>query len=174
MVSGVDLDSDQLVALASHPNIVAAKLTCGQVGKQIRTTALFGPQHMAVFGGSIDYLVPSLTLGASGCVVGMGNVFPKTVSRLYDFWVAGRTEEAIALQEQVAMAEWACKKSLNCTKYGAWYYIGKQLGLSEHGFTMRKPYLPLNDNMRKYALETLGKLEETEKSMPGREGMTKP
>lgn len=128
---------------------------------------------MAVFGGSVDYLIPSLALGASGCVVGMGNVFPKTVSRLYDYYIEGRLEEATALQEKVARAEWACKKSLNCTKYGAWYYIGKGLGLEEGGFTMRKPYLPLNEGMKKYALEVLGELEEIEKSMAGREGITK-
>lgn len=127
---------------------------------------------MAVYGGSVDYLVPSLVSGASGCVVGMGNVFPKSVSRLYDYWKAGRIEEATALQEKIAEAEWACKKSLNNTKYGAWYYIGRQLGLeNENMFVMRKPYLPLSDANKKKALETLGILEEIEKKMEGREGI---
>ncbi|RTE69531.1 hypothetical protein BHE90_016092 [Fusarium euwallaceae] len=172
VVSGVDVDSDQICALASHPNIVAAKLTCGQVGKAIRVTSRYGPKHMAVYAGSVDYLVPSLVGGASGCVVGMGNVFPKTVSRLYDYWKAGRIEEATALQEKIAAAEWACKKSLNNTKYGAWYYIGQHLGLEdENMFMMRKPYLPLSEAAKKGALEMLGALEQIEKSMEGREGI---
>lgn len=127
---------------------------------------------MAVFGGSADYLVPGLTLGSSGCVVGMGNIFPKSTARLFDFYKAGKIEEATALQEKVALAEWACKKSLNCTKYAAWYHIGRHIGLeNERMFTMRKPYPPLSDAMKKWALETLSVLEETEKNMPGREAI---
>lgn len=38
--------------------------------------ARYDPQHMAVYSGSADYLRPDLTGGVSGCVVGMGNVFP--------------------------------------------------------------------------------------------------
>lgn len=135
-------------------------------------TAKYGPEHMAVFGGSADYLIPGLTLGSSGCVVGMGNIFPKSVSRLYDLYKAGKVEEATALQEKVALAEWACKKSLNCTKYAAWYHIGRHIGLeNERMFIMRKPYAPLGDGMKKWALETLSILEETEKTMPGREAI---
>ncbi|CAH0027392.1 unnamed protein product [Clonostachys rhizophaga] len=174
VVSGVDLDSDIICALASHPNIVAAKLTCGQVGKAIRVTSQYGPQHMAVYAGSADYLVPSLVGGASGCVVGMGNVFPKTVSRLYDYYKAGRLDEAVALQEKISVAEAACKKSLNSTKWGAWYYILRNLGVeSDAGFAMRKPYFPPAEEQKKSALAAFSILEETEKSMQGREGIFK-
>lgn len=127
---------------------------------------------MAVYGGSVDYLLPSLFSGASGCVVGMGNVFPKSVSRLYDYWKAGRIEEATQLQEKIAEAEWACKKSLNNTKYGAWWFIGRGLGLeSEDGFVMRRPYARLSAEAKRKAIETLGVLEEIEKKMEGREGI---
>lgn len=173
MTSGVDIDSDQIIALSSHPNIVATKLTCANVGKAIRVTAKYGPEHMALFGGSADYLIPGMSLGSSGCVVGMGNVFPKSVSRLYDLYKAGKVEEAVALQELVATAEWACKKGIGCTKYAAWHHIGRQIGLdNERTFHMRRPYAPLSDALKKWTLETLSVLEETEKKMPGREGIS--
>ena len=70
VTSGVDLDSDQLAALASHPNIVATKLTCGNVGKLTRLTSKFEPAHFGVFGGSSDYLLPTLHAGGNGCVTG--------------------------------------------------------------------------------------------------------
>ncbi|GKT44657.1 putative 4-hydroxy-2-oxoglutarate aldolase, mitochondrial [Colletotrichum spaethianum] len=60
VTSGVDLDSDQLSALASHHNIVAVKLTCGNVGKVIRLTSKFTHEQFGVFGGSSDYLLPTL------------------------------------------------------------------------------------------------------------------
>jgi 4-hydroxy-2-oxoglutarate aldolase len=37
--AGTDLDSDLLIELATHPNVVGAKLTCGNVGKIARLAA---------------------------------------------------------------------------------------------------------------------------------------
>ncbi|GKT56601.1 dihydrodipicolinate synthase [Colletotrichum tofieldiae] len=163
VTSGVDLDSDQLAALASHPNIVAVKLTCGNVGKVARLTSKFTHEQFGVFGGSSDYLLPTLYAGGSGCVTGMGNIFPGSTSALYDLWNAGRTEEALKLQENVANAEWACKKGIALTKYGTWYFLGRDIGIAdESSWEMRRPYLPLSDAMKKWALETLGVLETTE------------
>lgn len=170
VTSGVDLDSDQLAALASHPSIVATKLTCGNVGKLTRLTSKFEPPYFGVYGGSSDYLLPTLHAGGNGCVTGMGNIFPKSTSRVYDYWAAGELEKARELQDLVANAEWACKKSLACTKYGAWWYLGKQLSIgNEKQFKMRKPYLELKDDLKKWTIETLSVLEEMEKSLPGRQ-----
>ncbi len=175
MTSGIDLDSDQLSALAAHPNIVATKLTCGNVGKLTRLTAKFDPAHFGVYGGSSDFLLPTLHAGGIGCVTGMGNVFPRSTSRVYDLFVEGRLEEARALQDLVAAAEWACKKALSCTKYAAWVHIGKpHLGIeNSRVFNMRKPYLELKDDMKKWTLETMKVLEDVEKTLPGMKGAAK-
>lgn len=169
VTSGIDLDSDQLSALSSHPNIVATKLTCGNVGKLTRLTSKFEPQYFGVYGGSSDYLLPTLHAGGNGCVTGLGNCFPKSTAKIYDYWAAGRLDEAKELQNLVANAEWACKKSLACTKYGAWWYVGKSIGLDdEKMFKMRKPYVELKDDVKKWTIETMKVLEEMEKSLPGR------
>lgn len=131
-------------------------------------TARHGPQHMAIYGGSADYLLPGLLSGSSGCVVGMGNVFPKACAHLYNLWKDGKLEEAAALQDLVSTAEAACKKNLNITKYAAWYHVGRHDGGVEGGYIMRKPYLPISDAVKKSGLETLSVMEETEKSLPGR------
>ncbi|KAL1839954.1 hypothetical protein VTK73DRAFT_3876 [Phialemonium thermophilum] len=170
VTAGIDLDSDQLAALAAHPNIVGTKLTCGNVGKLTRLTAQFEPAHFSVFGGSSDYLLPTLHAGGCGCVTGMGNIFPRSTARVYDYFVRGRLDEARALQDKVAAAEWACKKSLACTKYGAWHFVGRHIGLDDPSlFVMRKPYLALKEDMKKWSVATLGVLEEEEKRLPGRE-----
>ncbi|KAH6983244.1 dihydrodipicolinate synthase [Ilyonectria sp. MPI-CAGE-AT-0026] len=169
VTAGVDLDSDQLTALASHPNIVAVKLTCGNVGKLTRLTSKFTHEQFGVFGGSSDYLLPTLHAGGSGCVTGMGNIFPASTSGVYDLWKAGKIQEAKDLQDDVANAEWACKKGIACTKYGAWYYLGRDLGLADEStWEMRQPYQPLGDAMKKWTLETLGVLEKAEKERPWR------
>lgn len=165
----MDLDSDQLAALASHPNIAATKLTCGNVGKLTRLTSKFGPEHFGVYGGSSDYLLPALHAGGRGCVTGLGNVFPRATSRIYDLWAAGKLDEARDLQDRVANAEWACKKGIAQTKYGAWWFVGrKSLGLENEGlFRMRKPYLPLGDEAKKWTVETMRVLEATEDALLG-------
>ncbi|ORY65995.1 uncharacterized protein BCR38DRAFT_340364 [Pseudomassariella vexata] len=168
--AGVDLDSDQLASLASHPNIVATKLTCGNVGKLTRLTSKFEPLHFGVYGGSSDYLLPTLHAGGNGCVTGLGNVFPKSTAKIYDYFAAGRLDEARELQDLVANAEWACKKSISCTKYGAWWFVGRQLGLKEELFLMRKPYTELKGDLKSWSVETMKVLEEMEKALPGREG----
>jgi dihydrodipicolinate synthase/N-acetylneuraminate lyase len=165
VTSGVDLDSDQLTTLASHPNIVAVKLTCGNVGKLVRLTSKFKHEQFGVFGGSSDYLLPTLQSGGSGCVTGMGNIFPGSTAAVYDLWKAGKTDEAKELQFKVANAEWACKKGIAMTKYGAWYYFGRDLGLdNEETWEMRRPYSALNKASKEWALETLSVLANDEKT----------
>ncbi|KXH67381.1 dihydrodipicolinate synthase [Colletotrichum salicis] len=110
VMSGVDLDSDQITALASHPNIVAVKLICGNLGKVTRLTSKFTHEQFGVFGGGSDCLLPTLQAGGSGCVTGMGNIFPGSTSAVYDLWKAGKAGEALKLQYDVANAEWACKE----------------------------------------------------------------
>lgn len=164
VTSGIDLDSDQIAALAEHPNISAVKLTCGNVGKLTRLTSKFAHEQFGVFGGSSDYLLPTLQAGGSGCVTGMGNIFPGATAAVYDLWKAGRVDEAKELQYVVANAEWACKKGLSNTKYGAWYFLGRDIGVTDvESWQMRAPYQPLGDAAKKWTVETLGVLADIEK-----------
>ncbi|KAF4335766.1 dihydrodipicolinate synthetase [Fusarium beomiforme] len=166
VTSGIDLDSDQLATLASEPNIVAVKLTCGNVGKLARLTALFSHEQFGVYGGSSDYLLPTLHSGGSGCVTGMGNIFPSSTAGVYDLWKAGKIDEANKLQGLVAHAEWACKKGISNTKYGAWHFLGKAIGLdNETSWQMRRPYQPLDDKAKEWTVTTLGVLAEAERQL---------
>ncbi|GKT44658.1 uncharacterized protein ColSpa_04839 [Colletotrichum spaethianum] len=71
---------------------------------------------------------------------------------------------ALKLQGDVANAEWACKKGIALTIYGTWYFFGRHIGIAdESSWEMRRPYLPLDDTMKKWALETLGVPDATEK-----------
>jgi dihydrodipicolinate synthase/N-acetylneuraminate lyase len=96
----------------------------------------------------------------------MGNVFPRATARVYDLWVAGRKEEAKALQDVVANAEWACKKSLALTKFAAGHFLGKQIGAQAEAFWPRKPYLPPTAKMQDWTVEVMGVLEDAENEIP--------
>lgn len=97
----------------------------------------------------------------------MGNVFPKSTARVYDLWAAGKKEEARKLQDVVANAEWACKKSLALTKFAAGHFAGKKIGLNDaKTFYPRKPYLPANEKMQQWTIDVMGVLEEEENAIP--------
>lgn len=118
-VSGVDLDSDIMIRLLKHPNIVGVKFTCGNNGKLARVSRVFrggkldlekdGGQPI-LFAGIADFLAPALSVGGAGVIAGGANVFPKTCVRVYKLFTEGKTEEANSLQLELAEADWILTK----------------------------------------------------------------
>jgi len=113
-VSGTDLDSDTIIKLASHPNIVGCKLTCGNTGKLNRiaaaTHAATLTDHGSGFmcmGGSADFTLQMLVGGGSGVICGVGNVAPKACVEIFNVYRSGDLRKARKLQEIVARGDWA-------------------------------------------------------------------
>ncbi|KAG4411854.1 hypothetical protein IFR04_015017 [Cadophora malorum] len=165
--NGVDLNSDVLSELAQHPNIAGVKLTCGNAGKVTRLTQEFSHNQFGVYGGSSDWLIPCMIGGGSGCVTGIGNVFPKSVSKLYALWTEGKTSEAVKLQGLVAQAEKACKEGIAPTKFGASYFARPKAGITRpEAFWPRKPFLPSPKAMQDWVVSVMKDLNEVELSLP--------
>ncbi|KAL1965767.1 hypothetical protein VTN77DRAFT_5088 [Rasamsonia byssochlamydoides] len=113
VVAGIDLDSDMIVDLAQHPNIVGCKLTCGNTGKLNRiaaATRAATPHDPAsgfmCLGGSADFTLQALIGGGSGAICGLANVTPKACVRLFELYRSGEIEEARKLQAAVARGDW--------------------------------------------------------------------
>ena len=120
-VAGIDMDSDALIRLAAHPNIVGTKFTCGNTGKLTRVAlavkaktplspAAASGEYMA-FGGMCDFTVQTLVSGGSGIIAGGANVMPKVCARVWNLYAAGQTEEAIALQKVLSRGDWFLTKA---------------------------------------------------------------
>jgi dihydrodipicolinate synthase/N-acetylneuraminate lyase len=85
VVSGLNVNSEMLQTLGDHPNIVAVKLTCGTIASVSRTAAKFGPglvksgaqPSFVALAGQSDWLVPCLSVGGTGCITGLANLYPK-------------------------------------------------------------------------------------------------
>ncbi|KAL4752232.1 hypothetical protein BDW72DRAFT_212104 [Aspergillus terricola var. indicus] len=169
MCNGVDLNSDLMSELAQHPNIVGTKLTCGNAGKATRLTQEYAHDQFAVYAGSSDWLIPCLIGGGSGCVTGIGNVFPKSVARLYTLWKDGKVQEATKLQGLVAQAEKACKEGIAPTKFAAGYFAGPGAGVTDpKAFWPRKPYRPSGKEKQDWVVQVMQHLVEIERSIPDR------
>ncbi|AEO56329.1 L-threo-3-deoxy-hexulosonate aldolase [Thermothelomyces thermophilus ATCC 42464] len=165
-VAGIDMDSDLLIRLAQHPNIVGTKFTCGNTGKLTRvalatdakTPSSEGSGYMA-FGGMCDFTVQTLASGGSGIIAGGANVMPKVCVRVWDLYAAGKTDDAIALQRVLSRGDWVLTKSaIAGTKSAIQSYFG-------YGGYPRRPLKRL-DKARVAAIEEgLREVMEIEKSL---------
>ena len=115
--AGIDMDSDLIIRLAQHQNIVGIKLTCGNTGKLTRVASAMdactpkkkGSGFMA-FGGMADFTVQAGVSGGSGIISGGANVMPKTVVKVWNLWTEGKMVEAMKLQEIVSRGDWILEK----------------------------------------------------------------
>ncbi|KAK8221133.1 dihydrodipicolinate synthetase-like protein [Phyllosticta capitalensis] len=117
-VAGIDMDSDFLIKLAQHANIVGTKFTCGNTGKLTRvaletdavTAESNGSGYMA-FGGMADFTAQTAASGGSGIIAGGANVLPKTCVKVWNLWAEGQYDKAIELQKVLSKGDWVLTKS---------------------------------------------------------------
>ncbi|CAH0028428.1 unnamed protein product [Clonostachys rhizophaga] len=119
-VAGIDLDSDLLIRLSQHANIIGTKFTCGSVGKLARVTEATETATQALqpesdgsyfaFAGVADFISSSLEVGASGAIVGAANVFPRACVNVYNLAAQGKRKEAMEAQQKLAKADWELTK----------------------------------------------------------------
>lgn len=113
-VTGIELDSNMIIDLAEHPNIIGCKLTCNDMGKLNRITAATSAatstdpgSGFMCFAGSADATVQALVGGASGVIAGLANIAPKTCVKLVELHNLGQADEARGVQAAVARADLA-------------------------------------------------------------------
>ncbi|KAM5449689.1 putative 4-hydroxy-2-oxoglutarate aldolase [Microsporum audouinii] len=158
--NGVDLDSEMITAIAlGSSNVVGVKLTCASVGKITRLAATLPAEKFSIFGGQADFLIGGLSVGSAGCISAFANVFPKTISKIYELYKAGKVEEALNLHQKAALAESPCKSGIATTKYAAALFSAKEAGIenAEERMRPRRPYEPpteaAKENVKKVMAE---------------------
>ena len=112
-VAGVDMNSDLMIRIASHPNVKGAKFTCANTGKLTRLASSknaisargTGSGFLAA-GGMADMTVQTMVSGGSGVIAGTANVLPKFCVHVWNLAVGGKLEEAIEQQKLLAKADW--------------------------------------------------------------------
>jgi dihydrodipicolinate synthase/N-acetylneuraminate lyase len=160
---GIDMDSDTIVEIArENANICGVKLTCGAVGKltrigagvtnlnkQLPRAAAVAPEFI-VLGGFADFLLPTIAGGrAHGAIMGLANVYPRAIRRLFDLSLALQANpekealaEALRLQDLCAGADAALARAgIPGTK--AWLKTHNNYGGSAR---VRRPLLEFPDD----------------------------
>jgi L-threo-3-deoxy-hexylosonate aldolase len=166
-VAGIDMDSDLIIKIGQHPNIVGTKFTCGNTGKLTRVALAMtavtpksqGSGYMA-FGGMADFTAQTLVSGGSGIIAGGANVMPKAVVRVWDLWSEGKWAEAMELQKIVSKCDWVLTKAaIPGTKSAIESYFG-------YGGYPRRPLQRLGDAKVKEIKEGIKEAMKVEMSLP--------
>lgn len=132
--TGVDLPTPVIADLSRHPNIVGVKDSAGSAPKLAEMVATAG-DNFSVLAGSASFLYPAICLGAKGGVVALGNVAPRECAELRDLTIAGRHEEALALQQRLLEPNAAVT-----TRYGI---AGLKVAMDLVGLETSDPRSPL-------------------------------
>ena len=95
--TGISLEPQLIVDLASHPNIIGLKESSGSLaflGEVVREV----PEGFHYFLGSGHVIHPGLEMGACGAILAVANAAPEMSAAIFALHRAGKKEEARQLQ----------------------------------------------------------------------------
>ena len=100
--TGNALEPETVKKLAEIDNIVGAKDSSGNWDNLKAYIDLTRDMDFAVLSGNDSLILSSLKEGGKGGIAGCANVYPQTLSGIYDSFVAGELEKAQQLQDSIA------------------------------------------------------------------------
>ncbi|KAI9928990.1 hypothetical protein ASPWEDRAFT_128595 [Aspergillus wentii DTO 134E9] len=180
-VAGIDMDSDLIIRISQHPNIVGTKFTCANTGKltrvaralnaitpasplaptqKIPSTKTVENHPYVAFGGIADFSLQTLVSGGSAILAGGANVIPRLCVQIFNLWSAGRLTEAIEAQSQLSAADWVLTKAaIPGTKSAIQTYYG-------YGGYPRRPLARLSEAQTQAVAAGIKEAMEVELSLP--------
>jgi 4-hydroxy-2-oxoglutarate aldolase len=102
-VTGVNLPVDAVARLASHPNIAGMKESNGDVVRVAELVATGQPRFKVLVGSAATFY-EAIRVGAVGGILALGSVLPDACTQLLEWTVAGRHDDARALQQRLLPA----------------------------------------------------------------------
>ncbi|NLG86238.1 MAG: 4-hydroxy-tetrahydrodipicolinate synthase [Firmicutes bacterium] len=132
--TGINMTSDLIAELASHPNIVGEKDSSGNITQVSETISKTSPDF-TVFAGSASWLLPALCVGAKGGTVALANVLPEQCVAIYNYFQAGQLEEARKIQLNVL--------EINKAVTARWGPAGLKAAMDIVGYYGGPPRLPI-------------------------------
>jgi 4-hydroxy-2-oxoglutarate aldolase len=149
--SGMDMAADTILEIASHPNIIGMKDSGGNVVKMGDIKYRVKPEFQ-ILAGSAGFLVPALSVGATGGILAAANIAPEKCIAMYETFMAGDLATARNLQlEMIPVNDAITRKWGVPALKKAMDYIGL------YGGPARKPILPLSPNVKAQLFELLEK-----------------
>ncbi|CBF83860.1 hypothetical protein AN2859.2 [Aspergillus nidulans FGSC A4] len=181
-VAGIDMDSDLIIRISQHPNIVGTKFTCANTGKltrvaralhAIKPESPLAPTKSPVpvtkraanhpyvaFGGIADFTLQTLASGGSAILAGGANVIPKLCVKVFTLWSEGKFTEAMEVQSLLSQADWVLTKAaIPGTKSAIQSYYG-------YGGYPRRPLARLSDAQVEAVAAGIKEAMDVERTLP--------
>jgi 4-hydroxy-tetrahydrodipicolinate synthase len=98
--TGVDLQPDTVVRLASHPRILGVKESTGSLARVKELVARCG-DDLEIYSGEDPIAVQSIAAGARGLISVTANVAPALMHEMCTHALAGRLEQAEAIDDRL-------------------------------------------------------------------------
>jgi 4-hydroxy-tetrahydrodipicolinate synthase len=96
--TGVEMESDTIISLFEHPQIVALKDAKGNVAA---TSWVIKRSGIPVYSGDDILNLPFLSIGAVGFVSVCGHTVGKQLKELLDAWFSGNAERALEIHQKL-------------------------------------------------------------------------
>jgi 4-hydroxy-tetrahydrodipicolinate synthase len=157
---GGDVTPKMFQELADEPNIVALKESSTDIRRVLEIKMLCGERYV-IFAGMDDIAVESVLGGAKAFVAGIVNAFPRETVAMFDLALAGRYDEAMAINRWLAPLV-RYDNDPRFVHYMKFFTMKAGLG-SE---TVRLPRLPLSGEDRKRAEAAVDQCLKTRPSLP--------
>ena len=150
--TGVTLESPEVVALASHANIVGIKDSSGSI-QRLGEIVAGAPRPFCVLTGGAAVVYPALAVGARGAILALAAALPEKCTELFALFEQGDYAQA---QELQLLLVGASKRIVSeCGIPGVKYAMdlrGYQGGVS------RRPLLPLTEEQKQSIAAILSQL----------------
>lgn len=110
--TGVNIETDTLLALGAHPNIVGVKEASNDVD-QVGDVLHRAPTDFLVLSGCDHLNYPLMCLGGHGVISTLANIVPGEIKALVDAALAGQYERARGLHFQLLPLAYGCFMEAN-------------------------------------------------------------
>ncbi|TVR42715.1 MAG: dihydrodipicolinate synthase family protein [Bacteroidia bacterium] len=147
--TGLDMTADTILEIASHPNIIGLKDSGGNLAKMGNITGAAG-KDFRVLAGSAGFLLPALSIGASGGILALANIAPEQCCAIYDGFFTGKLEDAKAMQQRMIRAN-----ALVTRQWGVPALKAAMDMLGFYGGPCRKPLQAISQKEENILKETL-------------------
>ncbi len=163
--TGVDIELETMIAASKHPNIMGIKDTSGNMTK-LGYLAAAVSEDFAVFGGTGNWFLAALAMGACGGTMAASILYPNTCQRILASFKENNMPEAMKLQAQLLPVSDAVTRRFGIS--------GLKAALESRGMVggpCRAPLLPISEEAKKEIVCILKKscLDKYETWRPGAE-----
>jgi len=147
--TGIDMTAGMIISVAEHPNIAGLKESGGNVVKMGEVLGRVKPGFQVLAGGA-GFLLPALATGASGGILASANIAPGHCLSIFNAFAAGDMTLARELQHSII--------PLNAAVTARWGVPALKAAMDHlglYGGHVRRPLLPLREEIRKQLLQLL-------------------